>query len=116
MGELEKNDSYVIYGKGAVEYFINNCNVDKDKLILICGSGIGMSIVANKVDGVRCALVSNADAASLTRRHNDSNVLALGAKYTDFELAKQITYVWLTTEFEGGRHQRRVDKIMEIEK
>ena len=87
-----------------------------DMGIVICTTGIGMSIVANKVKGIRCALVGNADAASLTRRHNDSNVLALGAKYTNFELAKEITNVWLTTPFEGGRHQRRVDKIMDIEK
>ena len=104
---------YPDFGRLAAEAVANKT---VDKGIVICTTGIGMSIVANKVDGVRCALVSNADAASLTRRHNDSNVLALGAKYTDFELAKQITYVWLTTEFEGGRHQRRVDKIMEIEK
>ena len=87
-----------------------------DRGIVICTTGIGMSIVANKVKGVRCALVSNTDAASLTRRHNDTNVLALGAKYTNFELAKEIINIWLSTEFEGGRHQRRVDKIMDIEK
>ena len=87
-----------------------------DRGIVICTTGIGMSIVANKVKGIRCALVSNTEGASLTRRHNDSNVLALGAKYTNFELAKEITNIWLSTEFEGGRHQRRVDKIMDIEK
>ena len=87
-----------------------------DKGIVICTTGIGMSIVANKVKGIRCALVSNTEGASLTRRHNDSNVLALGAKFTDDALAKEITKIWLETEFEGGRHQRRVDKIMEIEK
>ena len=87
-----------------------------DKGIVICTTGIGMSIVANKVKGIRCALVSNTEGASLTRRHNDSNVLALGAKFTDDALAKEITKIWLETEFEGGRHQRRVDKIMDIEK
>ena len=87
-----------------------------DKGIVICTTGIGMSIVANKVKGVRCALVSNTEGASLTRRHNDSNVLALGAKFTEDALAKEITKIWLDTEFEGGRHQRRVDKIMDIEK
>ena len=87
-----------------------------DRGIVICTTGIGMSIVANKVKGVRCALVSNTEGASLTRRHNDSNVLALGAKFTDDALAKEITKIWLETEFEGGRHQRRVDKIMDIEK
>ena len=87
-----------------------------DRGIVICTTGIGMSIVANKVKGVRCALVSNTEGASLTRRHNDSNVLALGAKFTEDALAKEITKIWLETEFEGGRHQRRVDKIMDIEK
>ena len=104
---------YPDFGKKAAEAVANKI---VDKGIVICTTGIGMSIVANKVDGVRCALVSNTDAASLTRRHNDTNVLALGAKYTNFDLAKEITQVWLSTEFEGGRHQRRVDKIMEIEK
>lgn len=104
---------YPDFGRKAAEAVANKI---VDKGIVICTTGIGMSIVANKVDGVRCALVSNTDAASLTRRHNDTNVLALGAKYTDFELAKEITIVWLSTEFEGGRHQRRVDKIMDIEK
>lgn len=87
-----------------------------DKGIVICTTGIGMSIVANKVDGIRCALVSNVEGASLTRRHNDTNVLALGAKFTEPALAIEITKTWLDTPFEGGRHQRRVDKIMDIEK
>lgn len=104
---------YPDFGRLAAEAVANKT---VDKGIVICTTGIGMSIVANKVDGVRCALVSNTDAASLTRRHNDTNVLALGAKYTSLELAKEITNIWLTTEFEGGRHQRRVDKIMDIEK
>ena len=104
---------YPDFGRKAAEAVANKI---VDKGIVICTTGIGMSIVANKVDGIRCALVSNTDAASLTRRHNDTNVLALGAKYTNFDLAKEITQVWLSTEFEGGRHQRRVDKIMEIEK
>jgi len=104
---------YPDFGRLAAEAVANKT---VDRGIVICTTGIGMSIVANKVDGVRCALVSNTDAASLTRRHNDTNVLALGAKYTSLELAKEITNIWLTTEFEGGRHQRRVDKIMDIEK
>ena len=87
-----------------------------DRGIVICTTGIGMSIVANKVKGVRCALVSNTEGASLTRRHNDSNVLALGAKFTTPSLAIDIVKIWLETPFEGGRHQRRVDKIMDIEK
>ena len=104
---------YPDFGRPACEA-VRDKKVDRG--IVICTTGIGMSIVANKVNGVRCALVSNTEGASLTRRHNDSNVLALGAKFTSDELAKEITKIWLETEFEGGRHQRRVDKIMEIEK
>lgn len=83
--------------------------------IVICTTGIGVSIVANKVRGVRCALVDNEDAAKLTRMHNNTNVLALGARYVEPSLAEKIVTTWLETEFEGGRHQRRVDKIAEIE-
>ena len=86
-----------------------------DRGIVICTTGIGMSIVANKVNGVRCALVSNTEGAKLTRQHNDTNVLALGAKFTNPSLALEILKIWLETPFEGGRHQRRVDKIMAIE-
>ncbi|MBP5445786.1 MAG: ribose 5-phosphate isomerase B [Acholeplasmatales bacterium] len=104
---------YPDFGRKAAEAVRDNL---VDRGIVICTTGIGMSIVANKVKGIRCALVSNTEGASLTRRHNDSNVLALGAKFTDDALAKEITKIWLETEFEGGRHQRRVDKIMDIEK
>ena len=104
---------YPDFGRPACEA-VRDKKVDRG--IVICTTGIGMSIVANKVKGIRCALVSNTEGASLTRRHNDSNVLALGAKFTSDELAKEITKIWLETEFEGGRHQRRVDKIMDIEK
>ena len=104
---------YPDFGRPACEA-VRDKKVDKG--IVICTTGIGMSIVANKVKGIRCALVSNVEGASLTRRHNDTNVLALGAKFTNLDLAKEITKTWLETEFEGGRHQRRVDKIMDIEK
>lgn len=86
-----------------------------DRGIVICTTGIGMSIVANKVKTIRCALVHNVEGASLTRRHNDTNMLAMGAKFVEPSLALEIVKTWLETEFEGGRHQRRVDKIMEIE-
>ena len=104
---------YPDFGRPACEA-VSKKEVDRG--IVICTTGIGMSIVANKVKGIRCALVSNTEGASLTRRHNDTNVLALGAKFTNLDLAKEITKIWLETEFEGGRHQRRVDKIMDIEK
>ncbi len=87
-----------------------------DRGIVICFTGIGMSIIANKVKGVRCALVGSKDAAQLTREHNDTNCLALSAKYTGYALAKEIVDVWLNTEFSHNeRHQRRIDKISKYE-
>lgn len=86
-----------------------------EKGIVLCTTGIGASIVANKVDGVRCALCTDPYAAEMTRRHNNTNVLALGAGLVGENLALKIVDTWLETEFEGGRHQRRVDKIMALE-
>ena len=79
--------------------------------ILVCGSGIGMAIVANKHTGVRAANVESNEAAKLARTHNNANVLAIGARLTPWEKAQEIIRTFLTTQFEGGRHQRRVDKI-----
>ncbi|NLS45688.1 MAG: ribose 5-phosphate isomerase B [Firmicutes bacterium] len=86
-----------------------------DKGILICGSGIGMSIVANKVPGVRAALAGNADIARLAREHNDANILVLGARVININEAEKIMQVFLKTKFTGGRHARRVKKIAEGE-
>lgn len=83
--------------------------------ILICKSGIGNSIVANKLKGVRAALCYNLKAAKLSRRHNDANILVLGALFVKEALAKRMTNLWLKTEFEGGRHLRRVRQIGKIE-
>ena len=104
---------YTDYG-----YMVANDIKDKkaDRGIVICYTGIGMSMIANKVKGVRCALVGSKDAALLTREHNDSNCLALSAKYTGIPLAKEIVDVWLNTEFSfNERHQRRIDKITKYE-
>ncbi|MCH5159980.1 MAG: ribose 5-phosphate isomerase B [Clostridiales bacterium] len=79
--------------------------------IVVCTTGIGVSMVANKVKGVRCALCINADMAKMTRMHNNANVIALGQKYVDLNTAKQIVDNFLNTEFEGGRHAVRVGKI-----
>ena len=79
--------------------------------VVLCTTGIGMSIAANKVKGVRCALCHEPLSAEMTRRHNDANVLAMGAAITGEALAERILDVFLATEFEGGRHQRRVDKV-----
>ncbi len=86
-----------------------------DRGILICGTGIGMSIAANKVAGIRCALVHDTFSAKATREHNDSNVLAMGERVIGPGLAIEIARVWLTTAFEGGRHESRINKITAIE-
>ena len=83
--------------------------------IVICTTGIGVSIVANKIPGVRCALCSDPLSAEMTRRHNDTNMLAMGAGIIGQNLALKIVDTWLGTAFEGGRHQRRVDKITALE-
>ena len=86
-----------------------------DRGILFCGSGIGMSITANKVRGIRAALCHDELTAQMARRHNDSNVLCLPADLVGDALMQSIVRVWLQTEFEGGRHQRRVNKIIAYE-
>jgi len=89
---------------------------DADLGIVICGTGIGASIVANKIKGIRAALCANEFSAEMSRRHNDANVLALGARVTGDELALAIVRKWIETPFEGGRHQRRIDKIHALER
>lgn len=84
--------------------------------ILICGSGVGMTIVANKYPGIRAALCLDEETATLSRLHNDTNVLCLAGRKTGPEKARNIMEAWLSTPFEGGRHNRRIDKIREIEK
>lgn len=86
------------------------------RAILICKSGIGNSIVANKLPGVRAALCHNLKCARLSRQHNDANILVLGALFVDFDKAKKMVAAWLETPFEGGRHLRRLEKIERIEK
>lgn len=87
-----------------------------DKGILICGTGIGISISANKFNGIRAALCSDTFSAEFTRKHNDANVLCMGGRVTGPGLAVKITETFLNNEFEGGRHMRRLEKIAEIEK
>jgi len=83
--------------------------------ILICGTGVGISIAANKMPGIRCVVCSECYSALLSRQHNDTNMLALGARVVGDELAKMIARVWLTADFEGQRHRRRVDQIISLE-
>ena len=86
-----------------------------DRGILICGTGVGISLAANKVRGIRTVVCSEPYSAGLSREHNDTNILAFGARVVGIELAKMIVDTWLSAEFEGGRHARRVEMIREIE-
>lgn len=110
----DKNErcDYPIYGE-KVGRAVAAGEVDRG--ILICGTGLGISLAANKVHGVRAVVCSEPCTARLSRQHNDANILALGARIVGLELAKMIVETWLAAEFEGGRHKRRVDMIMEIE-
>ena len=83
--------------------------------ILLCGTGIGISMAANKIDGIRCALLSNEFSARMTRQHNNANVIAMGGRVVGPELAKSIVNAYMSAEFEGGRHQARIDKIHALE-
>ena len=103
---------YPVYGEAAARKVASG---ECERGIVVCTTGIGISISANKVRGIRCALCSDAFSAEMTRRHNDANVLALGAGIVGGNLAERIVDVFLSTEFEGGRHARRVDRMMEIE-
>lgn len=86
-----------------------------DRGIVLCGTGIGISMAANKIKGIRCALCHDDYTAQMSREHNDANVLAMGGRVLGFGVAGKIVRVWLKTEFEGGRHERRVNKLMELE-
>lgn len=88
---------------------------EADLGIAICGTGVGISLACNKVKGIRACVCSEPYTAKLSRMHNDSNVLCFGARVIGVEMAKMITEEWLNASYEGGRHQRRVDMIMEIE-
>ena len=106
----EDSVDYAKYGH-MVGKLVSNKEVDKG--IVICGSGIGISIAANKIKDVRAALCTTIEHAEMSRKHNDANVLAVGARFTSFEDIKSITEMWFSTDFEGGRHLRRVNKIEE---
>ena len=103
---------YPVYAEAVARAVVSG---EADRGILVCGTGIGMSMAANKIKGVRAAALSDCFTAEATRRHNDANMLALGAGLVGPNLAERIVEVFLSTEFEGGRHQRRVDKIIALE-
>lgn len=111
--EGSESVDYPDYALPAAERVANG---EFDRGILICGTGIGMSIAANKVKGVRCGLVHDVFSAKATRQHNNTNVLAMGERVIGAGLAREIAKTWLETEFEGGRHNRRVDKVTTYEK
>ena len=103
---------YPAYGKKVGEAVVNG---EADCGILICGTGVGISIAANKVKGVRAAVCSDVATAHLVKEHNNANIIAFGARIVGVELAKDIVKTYLEAEFEGGRHQRRIDMIHDIE-
>ena len=108
----EKSCDYPDYGKAVA---LDVAGGLADQGILVCGTGIGISISANKVDGIRAALCGDTFSARMCRLHNDANILALGQRVTGAGLALDIVEAFLDTGFEGGRHKARVDKIMQIE-
>ena len=109
--QSEDSVDYPVYGK-AVATAVAKGNFAKG--ILICGSGLGMSMIANRFTGVRAALCNDLFSAALSRRHNDANLLVMGGRLIGGDLAEEIVRTWLTTEFDGGRHQRRIAQMDEI--
>lgn len=108
----ESNCDYPVYAKAAAESVASG---QCEKGIVICTTGIGISIAANKVKGIRCALCSDSLSAEMTRRHNDANIIAMGAGIVGPNLARRMVEVFLNTEFEGGRHARRVALLDSIQ-
>lgn len=109
--DSEESVDYPIYGKACAEAVASG---KADRGIVCCGTGIGISIAANKVKGIRCGLCTSVEMAEMTRKHNNANMLAMGGRTTDPDLALEITKAWLDTEFEGGRHKRRTDMLDEM--
>lgn len=107
----EESVDYPIYGKACAETVAAG---KAQRGIVVCGTGIGISIAANKIHGIRCGLCTSVEMAELTRKHNDANMLSLGGRITDEALALEIVDAFLDTDFEGGRHQRRVDMLDEM--
>ena len=110
--ETVSGDDYPVFGYRAAKTVASG---ECDRGILICGTGVGIGIAASKVKGIRVCTCSDVYSAELSKRHNNSNILTMGARVVGTDLAKMIAQHWLTAEFEGGRHQRRVDMITAIE-
>ena len=108
----EESTDYPIYGSMAARAVVSG---ECERAIIICGTGVGISIAANKINGIRAVVCSDCYSAQMSREHNNTNVLAMGARVVGIGLATMITKVWLLTPYEGGRHQRRVDMITKLE-
>lgn len=108
----ESSVDYPVYGLKVAEAVASG---ECDAGVLMCGTGIGISISANKVKGIRAAVTTNTFMAEMTKRHNNANIIALGGRVVTPEEAKEIVKAWYTAEYEGGRHQRRLDMIADIE-
>ncbi len=111
--DSEESCDYPIYGEKVANAVVNG---EADCGILICGTGVGISIAANKVKGVRAAVCSDVTTARLVKEHNNANIIAFGARIVGAELAKDIVKAYLEAEFLGGKHERRINMISEIEK
>jgi ribose 5-phosphate isomerase B len=109
--QSEDSVDYPLYGKEVATAVAKGSFA---RGILICGSGLGMSMIANRFTGVRAALCNDLFSAALSRRHNDANLLVMGGRLIGGDLAEEIVRTWLTTEFDGGRHQRRIAQMDEI--
>lgn len=110
--DSEERFDYPISGEAVANAVVSGV---VDRGIVICGTGVGISLAANKVNGIRCCTCSEPYSAKLSREHNNTNMLAFGARVVGIELAKMIVDAWLTADFEGGRHQRRIDMLSDIE-
>ena len=112
--DSEESVDYPVYGKACAEAVASG---KADLGVVCCGTGIGISIAANKVKGIRCGLCTNTTMARLTREHNDANILALGQRTTGIETCKDIVHTFIKTPFSNGeRHKQRIEKISELEK
>lgn len=107
----EESVDYPLYGKACGEAVAGG---EAELGIVVCGTGIGISMAANKVKGIRCGLCTSVEMARLTKQHNNANILALGGRTTEENLAMEIVDAWLDASFEGGRHQRRVDMLNQM--
>lgn len=108
----QERTHYPIYAEKVAEHIVSK---QAEKGILICGTGIGISIAANKISGIRCALCSDELSALMSRQHNDSNIIAFGANILSKEKALALVTLWLNTAYEGGRHQTRLEMISQLE-